>query len=238
MILGYANVAGFNIETKSDFVIPGFETNPPINSNADICVEVTQEQIDKFRSIVGYKMSKFSCAASIVLEGITDFLAKNDSILFHGATFEVDEQGIAFSAASGTGKTTHMLNWQKYLGDRLTIVNGDKPIVRFLNGNFSCPIAYDTPWNGSERLGNSGKTILKHICFIERSETNFVTDIKKEDAIGRLIKQIYMPKNPIIALKTLDMVDKLLENCELWFIHCNMEEESAKVAYETIFGKQ
>lgn len=29
----------------------------------------------------------------------------------------------------------------------------------------------------------------------------------------------------------------LINICDLWIIHCNMEPESAKIAYETIIGE-
>ena len=39
-----------------------------------------------------------------------------------------DGQGIAFAAPSGTGKTTHIKLWQRLYGDRVEIINGDKPL--------------------------------------------------------------------------------------------------------------
>ena len=56
-----------------------------------------------------------------------------NAFVLHSATFDVSGVGVAFAAHSGTGKTTHMMLWQKLLGERMTIVNGDKPIVRFFD---------------------------------------------------------------------------------------------------------
>ena len=154
-------------------------------------------------------------------------------------------------ACGVTGKTTQMLNWQKLLDDRMTIVNGDKPIIRFFDKDFceekgldfpdgaieGVPYAYGTPWRGKEDFGSNGRTPLKHICFIERSDKNFVTKIDKEDAVERIMKQVYIPKDPKALKKTLELVNRLINTCELWIIHCNMEPESAKIAYETIIGK-
>lgn len=238
MIIGYLEVAGSVIKTISDFEVPGFKTDIDNDINVDIVVEVTQEKIEKIREKVGFKLSKFSCASAIVLEEIADLLVSRNSFLLHSATFEVDGQGIAFSARSGTGKTTHMLNWQKYLGEKLTVINGDKPIIRFFDDEPETPYAYGTPWNGKERFGNDSRTVLRHICFIERDETNFVTTLDKSEAIIRIMKQVYIPKDPIASAKTLSLVHKLLSSCKLWVIHCNMDIKSAEIAYKAIFEKK
>lgn len=215
---------------------------------------------------------------AFVLREISDKLANHNSFLLHSAVFDFDGVGIAFSAVSGTGKSTHLANWWAYLNGTekmpeslkkllqnkderikkvadlpgLTIVNGDKPIVRFFDKDFckehnltipertvfGIPYAYGTPWCGKEGLGCNMRTPLKHICFIERSETNYVTKIEKIDAINRIMQQVYLPKDPIALSKTLELVNRLINSCELWIIHCNRDIESAEVAYKAIFGSK
>ncbi len=166
---------------------------------------------------------------------LAEWLPLHNAFVFHSACFDVDGVGVAFAAHSGTGKTTHMNLWQKYLGDKMVVVNGDKPIVRFFDDEPETPYAYGTPWNGKERLGCNMRTKLQHICFIERSETNFVEQMKKEDVIDLIFNQVYMPKDPVAVANTMQLIDRLLSCCKLWKIHCNMEDEAAKIAYDTIF---
>lgn len=236
MITRFAYIAGFNVRVDSIFEIADFETPLPDNIEPDISISVSQQDIDNFRDRFNSRMSKFSCAWGIVLEKLSEWLPTQDSFLLHSATFDVDGTGVAFSARSGTGKTTHMLLWQKLLGDRLKIVNGDKPIIRFFDNEPNTPYAYGTPWSGKERFGSDMRTPLKHICFIERSKTNYVTKLEKSDAVSLIIKQVYLPNDPIALSSTMCLVDKLLSTCDLWIIHCNMESDAAKVTYETIFN--
>ena len=168
---------------------------------------------------------------------LAEWLPNNGAFVLHSACFDVDGVGVAFAAHSGTGKTTHMNLWQELLGDRMTIVNGDKPIVRFFEDEPETPYAYGTPWNGKERLGCNMRTPLKHICFIERSETNYVEKMEKSDVIDRIFNQVYMPKDPIAVMNTMQLIDRLLSCCNLWTIHCNMDPTAAEVAYKTIFNK-
>ena len=166
----------------------------------------------------------------------SEWLPLNNAFMMHAATFEVNGVGVAFAAYSGTGKTTHMRLWQQLLGDKMVVVNGDKPIVRFFDEEPNTPYAYGTPWNGKERLGCNMRTPLKHICFIERSKTNFVEKMNKADAVNLIFNQVYMPKDPIAVMNTMQLIDRLLSCCNLWKIHCNMEPQAAEIAYETIFN--
>lgn len=192
--------------------------------------EILNEVEDFNRS---YKKSFLQFAA--IHRKLAEWLPLHNAFVLHSACFDVEGVGVAFAAHSGTGKTTHMNLWQKLLGDKMVVVNGDKPIVRFFDDEPETPYAYGTPWNGKERLGCNMRTKLQHICFIERSETNFVEPMKKEDVIDLIFNQVYMPKDPVAVMSTMQLIDRLLSCCKLWKIHCNMEDEAAKIAYNTIF---
>lgn len=207
---------------------------------ADIAIKINQEDIEFERDYtedeVIRKLDRF-LELTAVFRHLAEQLVNFDGAVLHSACFDVDGTGVAFAARSGTGKSTHMMLWQELLGDKMVVVNGDKPIVRFFDDEPNIPYAYGTPWNGKEHLGCNMRTQLKHICFIERSETNFVEKISASDAVERIMNQVYMPKDPIAMAKTLELINRLISSCSLWKIHCNMEPEAAKVAYNTIFGE-
>ena len=68
--------------------------------------------------------------------------------------------------------------------------------------------------------------------------TNFVEKIDKKDAINLIFNQVYMPKDSVALANTLQLIDRLLSCCNLWKIHCNMEPEAAKIAYEAILNNK
>lgn len=236
-------IAEFNVELASkfdvlfDILIKEYKSDFEV---ADISFSIEDEDIINERKIdAGENEELYDCSFALAacLRKLAEKLIFHNSFVLHSATFDVDGVGVSFAAHSGTGKTTHMNLWQELLGEKMTVVNGDKPIVRFFDDEPEQPYAYGTPWNGKERLGCNMRTALKHICFIERSETNYVERLDKALAIDRIFNQVYMPKNPIAAMNTMKLIDRLLSCCNLWIIHCNMEKDAAKVAYETIFGK-
>lgn len=67
----------------------------------------------------------------VVLRRIAEFAPSRDTLLMHGAVIEYDGRAYLFTAPSGTGKSTHIRLWRRFLGDAVQVVNGDKPLVRF-----------------------------------------------------------------------------------------------------------
>ncbi len=201
--------------------------------NADFTVSVTLEDLKYEQSISDSDFSEGYLEYIAVLRKIGEILPLFDGFVLHSACFDVDGLGFAFLAPSGTGKTTHLNRWKSHLGERLTIVNGDKPIVRFIDGK---PIAYGTPWCGKERLGSNTKTPLKHLCFIKRSDINFVKEVSRQQAVELILNQIYMPRiSPQTVAKTMELADRLLSNVRLWEIHCNQDQNAGEIIYKSIF---
>ncbi len=201
----------------------------------DVSLTVTEEDIHAEQKRDSTVINRPMIETTVAYRKLAEWLPIRNAMVMHGTLIDADGAGVLFTALSGTGKTTHMMLWQKLLGDRMTVVNGDKPILRFLpDGVFG----YGTPWNGKEKLGCNMRTSMKHICFIERSETNFVEPLAKSDAISRIMQQAYMPKDPASVAATFSLVDRLMDTCDLWIIHCNMDIEAAQVAYQTIFDNK
>ncbi len=230
-----ANIADINVEFNTRFYkVPSVCRDYIMTGvKPDIIINVTQEQIDKEEEITPLEDRTYPSyyELSCAYRNLCSQLWKFDALVLHSATFSVDGRCLAFAAKSGTGKTTHMRLWQNLLGDKLKIINGDKPIIRFINDQ---PIAYGTPWRGKESYGERISAPLTDICFIERNTTNIVTMISKEDAMNRIFNQILLPKDPIGSIATLEMINKLLNTCNLWLIKCTKESEAAKVAYDKI----
>ncbi|MBR6509956.1 MAG: hypothetical protein IKT38_05055 [Clostridia bacterium] len=204
-----------------------------------ICITDNDIELEKKLAEDGFD-TKYATTykLSAIHRKIGDWLPSQKAFVLHSACFDVDGVGVAFAAHSGTGKSTHMMLWQKLLGDRMTVVNGDKPIVRFFDNESDKAYAYGSPWMGKEKLGSNMKTQLKHICFIERAKENSCEPIPTEEAIAKIFKQVYMPTDPIATSKTAEHINRLLNSCKLWRIRCNMELDAAEVAYGTIFRQE
>ena len=202
---------------------------------ADFIVRVTEEELLREQSITpdihyseGYLESV--CAyRQLCME-----LPMRDAMLLHGSVIECGGKGIAFLARSGVGKTTHTMLWKQVYGEQVRIINGDKPIIRFFG---DVPYAYGTPWAGKENLQINNRVQLTDICFIQRSPENSVSRADPTDHLGAVMQQILHPSEPAAAIKALELLDRLLSVCNVWVIKCNVSEDAAITAHDTILGE-
>lgn len=162
---------------------------------------------------------------------IAERLPKYDRILFHGSTLAIDGNGVLFTAKSGTGKSTHTRLWRETFGDRVKMVNDDKP---FLHISAEGVTAYGTPWQGKHGLGENMSAPLKAIVFVNRGEENRIEPMSARELFPLLLQQTYAPDNPAAMGKTLALVEGLSQGTRLYKLYCNMDPEAAQVAYSGI----
>ena len=157
-----------------------------------------------------------------------------DTFLFHGSCVAVDGEAFLFTAPSGTGKSTHARLWREYLGEKVIMVNDDKPFIRVDDTGV---FVYGTPFNGKHRLGTDICVPLKAVCLLSRGETNEISRVPQKDAYPYLIKQTYRPETAEQLAKTMALLDRLTFSVELYTLSCNMDVDAARVAYEGMHGK-
>ncbi len=200
----------------------------------DFFVEVTDTEIEAERE--SPKNDKGYLESLAIYRKIAEKIVDYQGFLLHGAVISVDDFGVAFLAKSGTGKTTHMNLWLKLLGNRLTVINGDKPLVRVIDKKL---YAYGTPWAGKEGLNTNTKTELKNICLISRSLVNECFCIADKGIIlEKLFSQIYLPKSSQGLKQTLNLLGVVMDKCRFYSVKCNTDITAAKTAYETIMSSR
>ncbi len=165
-----------------------------------------------------------------IAEEIIDY----NGFLLHGVILETAGQGVGFCARSGTGKSTHANLWLRLLGDKCTVVNGDKPLIRIIDGK---AVAYGTPWCGKEGIQTNTSVILSGVCFLQRGLKNEIEEIPKNQVFPHLTTQIYVPQSGIQMVKTLDLIDTFVKSTDFYVLKCNMEIEAAEVAYNKVIKK-
>ncbi len=203
------------------------------DSAADYTVTVSDEDIAKERTISESNPSNGYLESICAYRKLCLGLPLSDAMLLHGSVIAVQDRGIVFLALSGVGKSTHTALWKKLNGDEVTVINGDKPIIRFFDG---VPYAYGTPWAGKENWNTNTRVRLTDLCFIERDERNSTFTADKSDCVSALLQQILLPSDPVAMLKTLQLADALSKQCRFWKIRCNMEDEAAVAAKKAIFS--
>ena len=155
------------------------------------------------------------------------------AFLMHCAVIEYEGNGYAFAAASGTGKSTHISLWQKKFGESVRIINGDKPIMRFVDDLL---YAYGTPWCGKEGYNVNTAVPLKALCFLERSSENRISKITPKEAVMRVFHQVLTPSDVESLDAFLPLLDRMLRQIPCYVLGCNISEEAAEVSYRGMRG--
>ena len=198
----------------------------------DIYVSISDQEIQQEYANSDEDFTEGYLESICAYRKIATALPKFDAFVLHSAVIQVEGKGIAFLASSGTGKTTHLLFWHKLCDESLKVVNGDKPIVRIIDG---VPYAFGTPWSGKEGYNSNRRTILTDLCFIERAEKDEVINISGLSAAMLLMNQVYRPNNASMLDKTYNLANELLKSCNLRRVKCTNNISAAKTAYEAIF---
>ncbi len=180
------------------------------------------------------RISKKQADCGAIHRKICAFLLSHRAFLMHCAVIEYKGRGYAFTAFSGTGKTTHVNLWKQRFGeDKVTIINGDKPFLRYIDGKW---YAYGSPWNGKEGYGINGRVELCGIALINRSQTNSIVKLNTDEALPYVMSQVMVTDSANLP-NQLELLDLLLENVPFYKLNCNMDLEAAEVAYRGMSGE-
>lgn len=154
--------------------------------------------------------------------------------VFHGAAISYKQDGLLFTAQSGTGKTTHIKLWRECFGEDVRIVNGDKPVLKAENGTVT---VYGTPWAGKENWQKNRSVKLKAICAIERGKENRIEKISRQEALAEFMNRIYLPPDPSELSLTLSLLDKIINTTPVYRLFCNISKEAAHLSFKTMIGE-
>ena len=190
-----------------------------------------QEMLDMEAREEGMKLRKFTppfLERTAIQRKIAEELLKFDTVLLHGSTVAVDGEAYLFTAACGTGKSTHTRLWREAFGDRAVMVNDDKPFLKISEEGV---VAYGSPWSGKHGLDTNTSVPLKGICILHRGKENTIRRINPEDALAMLRHQSYVSENSTSQMRVFELVDRLVQRVPLWEMDCTKDTDAAIIAY-------
>lgn len=159
---------------------------------------------------------------------LAEKLPDYDVLLMHGSALSLDGIGCLFTAPSGTGKSTHAALWRQVFGDRVVMLNDDKPLLRVrADGVTVC----GSPWDGKHHLSRNASAPLRAIARIERAAENRVVPLSRAEAFPVLLTQAYASRDPRVMTRILGLEQRILDRVPFFALRCNMEPEAARLAY-------
>ena len=200
----------------------------------EFALEVTAADIEKERELSPYDVHDAVLEfTALYRKYIYVVMDRYDAFFFHCSAISVDNEAIMFTAKSGTGKSTHRSLWMKNFGDRVTVINDDKPLVRKIDGIF---YVYGTPWKGKEGFGENIRVPAKALCFLSRAKENSIGEIDTISVVSKMLNQTVRPAQPELMSKLLDLIDGFLSQVDCFDLRVNMDDDAAVVAYNGIKG--
>ena len=156
--------------------------------------------------------------------------------VLHSSSLAWDGQGIAFSANSGTGKSTHVGLWKEVFGDQVEIINDDKPAIIFEGDK---AVLCGTPWSGKTALNCNKQVPLRAIVFIERGQQNSIRRLNTLDSYFYLSSQIARPYYDVsVGEKLIEFAERLLATVPIYCLTCNISHEAVQVVHKELFSKE
>lgn len=203
-------------------------------SENEIIEEVKSQRIPAYVSQLNpteLENEYYGVEIMLLNEKIADYMLSQKVLLMHGAAIAVNGKGFIFTAPSGTGKTTHILNWVKMIPGTI-VVNGDKPLIDIENN-----LVYGTPWSGKEGLNTNTYVKLAGIISLERGDHNAIKRISFKEMMPIYLKQCYIPNERQLLMQSYQLIGALKE-VPCFKLTCNADEYSAIVAYNGLVGNK
>lgn len=202
-------------------------------------ITITAEDLARERAYLNRKKDGAPQEAStpealeslVLCRRAAELLPPRGAVLFHGSALAMDGAGIIFTAASGTGKSTHAALWRRVFQDRVVTINDDKPFLRADSEGFA---VCGSPWRGKHRLGGNVSAPVKAICILSRGQENRIRRLEPREALPMLMQQTYRPRSTAAMLPTLRFAERLSREVEVYSLTCNMDPKAAWVAWQGI----
>lgn len=234
MFSGNYKLAGHTLCIRSQYeyvqsMCADYASTEPVEAT----ISITPQDLDEERAH-GEDISESSphyLETLAVYRKIAKVMLQWNVLLFHGSAVAVDGRCYLFTAKSGTGKSTHARLWRELLGERVTMVNDDKPLLHITPQGVT---VYGTPWDGKHHLSTNTCVPLRSICLVTRGETNSCVEIKPGDMLEQLISQSFISADLQGRMTAMNLLNILTQQVKFYRMSCNMEPEAAITSYRAM----
>mgnify|MGYP002731357874 CR=1 FL=1 len=163
---------------------------------------------------------------------LSDALLAFDRAFFHGVAFLWRERAWIFTGASGAGKTTQYVLWKHRYGDEIRMLNGDKPVLAFSQGQI---VVHPSPWNGKEAMGQLCSAPLGGIVLLQQGAQNTIRRLTPQEAAGPLFAQFLFSRETVAdVLQVAALEQRLLQQVPVWLLSNRGEAASAQLCHDTL----
>jgi hypothetical protein len=115
--------------------------------------------------------------------------------------------------------------WKAKFGDDVTIINGDKPILRRQSdGTY---LAYGTPWCGKEGQGINAAVPLCGICLLSRGSRDLIKPVTVASYVDGIIRQVVFPTDTPSMIRGAHLLGDLIRTVPAIAAECTPTPNAA-----------
>lgn len=156
---------------------------------------------------------------------------RKNTLLVHASTVRRDGWGYAFTAKSGTGKSTHVAQWMACL-DGCDIINDDNPVLRVVDGR---SYLFGSPWSGKTPCYRNVRVPLGAIVKVNRADENDVKPATTLEAFITMLSACATMKWDCSLFDNIcDSIKAIIETTPNFNLFCRPDNEAAKICYKVI----
>ncbi len=160
---------------------------------------------------------------------------RRQTLLIHASLVRKGDYGYAFIAKSGTGKSTQVSMWLRYI-EGCDLMNDDNPVVRIIDGQ---PYIFGSPWSGKTPCYRNVKAKLGAVTRIDRAPENSVDKLAPIEAFASFLPSCSSMKwDKEIFNYVCDTVTRVVETTGIYILHCRPDREAAEVCHAAIAIKE
>ncbi len=156
-----------------------------------------------------------------------NLLMKKNGLHIHSASIEYQGKGLIFSAPSGTGKSTHVRLWHELYKDEVTIINEDRPAIRYMN---NVPMLCGTPWSGTSDHFVNKNVPLNGIVMLTQSPVNTIEKLSGSNILQMLMPRCFLPYfDPELMVEAIATLEKLVNEVPVYLLKCRPDYEAVEL---------
>lgn len=152
------------------------------------------------------------------------------AFLLHSSFISWQNNGILFTAPSGTGKSTQADLWKKY--EDADIYNGDRTIIRKIDGKY---YGFGSPYAGSSGIYRNESAPIKAIVVIEQGPDNVIRRLHGREAFLPLFRETLMNTwNKEYMEKMTDLLMDAACQIPVYHLSCRPDQDAVNTVKNEI----
>lgn len=152
------------------------------------------------------------------------------AFLLHSSFISWQNNGILFTAPSGTGKSTQADLWKKY--EDADIYNGDRTIIRKIEGKY---YGFGSPYAGSSGIYRNESAPIKAIVVIDQGPDNVIRRLRGREAFLPLFRETLMNTwNKEYMEKMTDLLMDAACQIPVYHLSCRPDQDAVNTVKNEI----